>query len=247
MEGYFDRAAETYDHKQVTDAERDDVICTLARKLCGVPSEEEGRSEPFRVLDVGAGTGALSLRLLGVGAGTAPCARVTVCAVDLSREMLAVLRSKAAAAGVGVERLCTVHADLCAASGTEASAAVQTASGAAAFDAACSSFAMHHMDDVGACARTVFGLLRPGARAAFFDLLHEPHTPLFHPAAAHAFVTRHGLAPAELEAWFRAAGFVDVHAWRCAEFAKHCADAPQDDPVRVFGIVVVTGTKPGTV
>lgn len=244
MEGYFDRAAETYDNKQVTDAERDDVICTLARELCGIPSEG---TAPFRVLDVGAGTGALSLRLLGAGAGTAPRAPVTVCAVDLSREMLAVLRSKAAGAGVGADRLCAVHADLCAAPAAGAVAAVRAASGGAPFDAACSSFAMHHMDDVAACARAVHALLRPGARVAFFDLLHEPHTPLFHPAAAHAFVTRHGLAPAELEAWFRAAGFADVRAWRCAEFAKRCADAPQDDPVRTFGIVVVTGTKPCSV
>lgn len=242
MEGYFDRSAETYDNKQVTDAERDDMICTLARELCGIPSK--GNKGSFRVLDVGAGTGALSLRLLGVGAGTASCAPIAVCAVDLSREMLSVLRSKAEAAGLGADRLCTVHADLCATPGAEAVAAVEAASEGALFDAACSSFAMHHMDDVAACAHAVHELLRPGARVAFFDLLHEPHTPLFHPLSAHAFVTRHGLAPAELEAWFRAAGFVDVRAWRCAEFAKRCVDAPQDDPVRVFGIVVVTGTKP---
>lgn len=244
MEGYFDSSAATYDKKQFTDADFNDVVCGLACELCGIPKEGNGEAQPFHVLDVGAGTGALSLRLLGVDGGNAPSVPppVAVCAVDLSREMLAVLRNKASAAGVGADRICTVHADLCAEGG--AAAAVVAAEAGQGFDAACSALAMHHMSDVGACVRAVFALLRPGARAAFFDLLREPHTPLFHPAAKHAFVTRHGLAPEELEAWFRDAGFVDVRAWRCAEFSKECVDAPPEDAVRIFGVVVVTGTKP---
>ena len=230
QEEFFDKFAPTYDTRDASESTT--LINAAARKLCGVPAART--TPPFRLLDVGAGTGALALDV-------APS--TDVCGVDLSDKMLDVLRAKAAADPELAGHVAAVHADFCSREPERvaaARAAVLETTGGALFDAACSSFAMHHMTDVAACAQAVFPLLRAGGRVAFFDLLAEEHTPLFHSPACHKYVLRFGLAPADLERWFTEAGFVDVHAYRFADIRKKC----DDGQTRVFGLVVVAATKP---
>jgi SAM-dependent methyltransferase len=94
IRAFWDRDAATYDadpsHHPSTAAERAAWNAMLARHLPPAPA---------RVLDVGAGTGFLSLIVAGLGHH--------VTAVDLSDEMLQRLRRKADATGLAVD---TVHA-----------------------------------------------------------------------------------------------------------------------------------------
>jgi SAM-dependent methyltransferase len=87
---YWDADAATYDHSAShhprTDAELDAWRGALARLLPAAPS---------RVLDVGAGTGFVSLLAAGLGHH--------VTAIDLSGGMLGQLQSKAADAGLTIE------------------------------------------------------------------------------------------------------------------------------------------------
>lgn len=102
----------------------------------------------FTALDLGCGTGNLTLRLLNLGAD--------VTAVDLSAAMLDRLRSKATAA-----RLRTVHAD----------ADAFLAADARCYDLVCACSFLHHVPDYLATAAAAARRVAPGGCLYF---VHEP-------------------------------------------------------------------------
>lgn len=140
----------------------------------------------WRALEYGCGTGLVGIRLL-------PYLRHLV-AADLSPGMLAVLREKAAAAGL--DRITTQVLDL-----------TSTPPPADRYDLIFSSMALHHIPDVRALVRAFGAMLIPGGWVALADLdsedgsFHEPDVP----GVAH-----HGFDRSALERWLREAGFTEV-------------------------------------
>ena len=105
-----------------------------------------------RVLDLGAGSGTGALAL----ARELPGSRIT--AVDVSPEMLAHLRSRADAAGLG-DRVDVVEADL-----------DQPWPDFGPVDVVWAASSMHHMADPGQALAAAFGALRPGGRLVIAEL-----------------------------------------------------------------------------
>ncbi|WP_329103569.1 class I SAM-dependent methyltransferase [Micromonospora sp. NBC_01699] len=110
-----------------------------------------------RVLDLGAGSGTGSLAL----ARELPGSEIT--AVDLSPEMLAHLRSRADAAGLG-ERIRTIEADL-----------DRPWPDFGPTDVIWAASSMHHMGDPGRALASAFGALRPGGLLVIAELDSFPH------------------------------------------------------------------------
>ncbi|WP_326556115.1 class I SAM-dependent methyltransferase [Micromonospora sp. NBC_01796] len=118
-----------------------------------------GREAPDRprVVDVGAGSGTGSLALARELPGS------EIIAVDLSPEMLAHLRSRADAAGLG-ERIRTVEADL-----------DQPWPDLGPTDVIWAAASMHHMADPGRALASAYGALRPGGLLVVAELDSFPH------------------------------------------------------------------------
>ncbi|MGW4465806.1 class I SAM-dependent methyltransferase [Micromonospora sp. NPDC004704] len=118
-----------------------------------------GREAPDRprVVDVGAGSGTGSLAL----ARELPGSEIT--AVDVAPEMLAHLRSRADAAGLG-ERIRTVEADL-----------DQPWPDLGPTDVIWAAASMHHMADPGRALASAYGALRPGGLLVVAELDSFPH------------------------------------------------------------------------
>jgi tRNA (cmo5U34)-methyltransferase len=98
-----------------------------------------GRGGPFRVLDLGAGTGLLSARL----AAALPAVHLTL--VDAAPAMLAVARRRLTGLGIAHTTRVADLADLAAVAGGP-------------YDAVVSALAIHHLDDAGK--RALFGRVR---------------------------------------------------------------------------------------
>lgn len=110
-----------------------------------------------RIVDLGAGSGTGSLAL----ARQLPGATVT--AVDVSPDMLAHLRERADATGLG-DRIRTVEADL-----------DQPWPDLGPTDVIWASASMHHMADPGKALASAFGALRPGGLLVIAELDSFPH------------------------------------------------------------------------
>jgi len=128
--------------------------------------------EPARVLELGCGTGNLSLRL----AERLPGASVTL--VDGSSEMVALTRSRLAGAS---ERDSQRHQFI---TGMFEDLALPARS----FDLVVSSISLHHVADKGALYERIHGLLRMGGRFCFADQIRGE------PAANHELNWRRWLA-----------------------------------------------------
>lgn len=127
-----------------------EVLHEYVRELIGWVGREA--ADRPHVVDLGAGSGTGSLAL----ARELPGATVT--AVDVSPEMLAHLRSRADAAGLG-DRIRTVEADL-----------DQPWPDVGPADVIWASASMHHMADPATALASVFGALRPGGLLVIAEL-----------------------------------------------------------------------------
>jgi len=180
---YFDQSARTWDDDPM---KRERARLTAEAIAAAVPDLASRR-----LLDYGCGTGLLGFALLP------RAAHVTF--ADTSREMLAVVAEKAAAAGA-TDRAVPLALDL----------AVDPPP-AARFDLACSLMAMHHVRDTEALLRAFHALLGPGGVLAVADLdaedgsFHGPgadvHTG-FDRADLAARIARAGFGPAALSTVF---------------------------------------------
>jgi 2-polyprenyl-3-methyl-5-hydroxy-6-metoxy-1,4-benzoquinol methylase len=175
----FDDAAETWDDDPGHE-ERQQAVAHAVREAVDL-------SPATRALDVGAGTGRLSI-LLADHVGT-----VTV--TDPSAGMVRVARERIEAAGLA-DRMHAVEADL----------TRDRLDGG--YDVAWSSLALHHVRDLAAILRALRGLLVEGGRLAIADLEKDPD------GAFHAdkvdFDGHHGFDRDQLSEQLAAAGFGDV-------------------------------------
>jgi demethylmenaquinone methyltransferase/2-methoxy-6-polyprenyl-1,4-benzoquinol methylase len=108
---------------------------------------------PFAVMDVAGGTGDIALRIV-----ESSSAHVTV--ADISREMLAVGRERAAALGQG-ERIAFVEAN-----------AEHLPFANAAFDAATIAFGIRNVPNIEAALAEAFRVLKPGGRFLCLEFSH---------------------------------------------------------------------------
>ena len=169
----------------------------------------------WKALEYGCGTGLVGVRLLPrVG---------SLLATDLSPGMLAVLREKAAAAGL--ERITTQVLDL-----------TSTPVPADRYDFVFTSMALHHIPDVGALIHAFGALLAPGGWVALADLDAEDGS--FHgpdvPGVAH-----HGFDRGQVQRWLSEAGFTSV-TFRAA----HTVEKSRDGEMRRYPIFLATAQHP---
>lgn len=146
-----------------------------------------GLTSQMNALDVGGGTGRLSILLAD------RVASVTV--TDPSAGMIFVARERIEAAGLS-DRLRAVQAD------------VTTDRLDGSYDVAWSSLALHHVADLDALLRSVAGLLVDGGRLAIADLDEDPEG-AFH-ADKPDFGGHHGFDRERLSAQLADAGFINI-------------------------------------
>ena len=176
----FDEAAESWDDDPVKIARAKAVADVVRRSLPLAPTD--------RVLDIGAGTGQLSLNLAdAVGA-------VTIS--DASAGMIEAAQRNINQAGLG-DRFEARRLDLTTDDVAESS-----------YDGAWSMLTLHHVDDVDLLLRRIRTVLKSGGWLALVDLDHDPHGG-FH-AHNPDFDGHHGFDRAALAQRIAAAGFHDV-------------------------------------
>jgi tRNA (cmo5U34)-methyltransferase len=232
----FDWSRERYEdliHRVIPDYDLQDGM--IAEAVRGAtPAGGGAATAPFRMLDLGAGTGSLSRCLLQ----TYPGAVVT--ALDISPAMLVELRRTLAPFG---GRARVVEADLATVDLVELwrAAAESSGSRAPAFDASVSRLAIHHLDAAGqeGLLRRVFAALRPGGVFVNSDMI-DGEDDVARAAIMddwRRYMRARGDDPDEWErwlvgdddhpatertqlAWLRSAGFSDVQTiWKVAGFA----------------------------
>lgn len=179
------------------------------------------------VLEIGCGTGLLSLRM-------APYVR-SIVAVDAAWGMIDALALKLEGMQGGegevarrvVQPLCVLLEDpedphLPAADGNDDDSREEGHSNSAKgkrkrFDLITSHLVLHHIPDLETLLRTMHGCLKPGGQVALTDFEDfGPAARRFHPEAKMAGVERHGIGADWFAGLMRAVGFVDVHvgpAW----------------------------------
>lgn len=179
----FDGLAAEWDANPVRVALASAVAGAIRRHVPLVPG--------MRMLDLGAGTGLISLQLRPhVG---------SVVAVDASQKMLDEIERKVRAAGVdGIRTLCwNVEGEPLP---------------AAAFDVAVSSMTLHHVRDTALLFRRLHAALRPGGWLAVADLDREDgsfHGPM--PDVHHHGFDRAAIVAGLAAAGFRAPAVHDAH------------------------------------
>jgi SAM-dependent methyltransferase len=169
----------------------------------------------WRGLEYGCGTGLVGLHLLPrLG---------HLLETDLSPGMLAVLREKAAAAGL--ENISTQVLDL-----------TSDPPPRERFDLIFSSMALHHIPDVAGLVRTFHSMLAPGGWVALADLDAEDGS--FHPPEVPG-VAHHGFDRGTVEEWLRAAGFtaIDIRT-------AHTVEREREGAQRRYPIFLATGRRP---
>jgi cyclopropane fatty-acyl-phospholipid synthase-like methyltransferase len=169
----------------------------------------------WRALEYGCGTGLVGVRLLPRLAH--------LVATDLSPGMLAVLREKAASAGL--DRITTQVLDL-----------TTAAPPAERYELIFSSMALHHIPDVAALIRAFGAMLVPGGWIALADLDAEDGS--FHgpdvPGVAH-----HGFDRALIGRWLSDAGFTNV-----TSRTAHTVTKTRDAETRQYPIFLATAQHP---
>jgi ubiquinone/menaquinone biosynthesis C-methylase UbiE len=175
----FDDAAATWDDDPGHET-RQVAIAQAIRRAVNL-------SPPMRALDVGGGTGRLSILLADLVG--------SVVVTDPSAGMVQVARRRIEEAGLG-DRLRAVQADL------------TTDRLDGTYDVVWSSMALHHVHDLDGLLRSLAGLLVRGGRLCIADLDQDPD------GAFHAdkvdFDGHHGFDRQHLAGQLARAGFADV-------------------------------------
>lgn len=168
----------------------------------------------WRVLDYGAGTGLLTLRLQpAVG---------SMLALDASSGMLEVLSQKLAQAGIAnvQVRQCDLLNQSLADTG---------------FDLVASSMTLHHIRDVPSLLRRLAAALKPGGWLAAADLDTEDGS--FHGQADDVF--HHGFDREQIAHWLGQTGLTNVRI----EDAHSLAKPDATGQMRSYGVFLATGQK----
>ncbi|RDL39897.1 S-adenosyl-L-methionine-dependent methyltransferase [Venustampulla echinocandica] len=163
----------------------------------------------FDVLEIGCGTGVLSLKI---------AAHVhSLTAVDSAEGMIEVLKDKLFQTPE-VKNILPVHALLedpddprIRPDPTRAGIEEVEKLAPRRFDLILSHLVLHHISDLPAVFRTMFGCLKAGSSIALTDFEDfGPEARRFHPEAKMDGVERHGIPRKEVEMMLKDAGFVDV-------------------------------------
>ncbi len=200
LESYFDQAAQTWDDNPV----RRELALAVAQGIC---QAIKFRPE-MRIMDFGCGTGLIARELAPKVA--------SVTAVDTSPEMVAVLKAKAAAAGLsGIEPLLLDN-------GYESGPA-------ASYDAIVSSMVLHHIEDISGLVAQLAQWCRPGGWVGLADL--EPEDGTFHRPGQQ--VAHHGIDPTALASQLESVGFVTQSVQTVHTIQRPPVDGaePRDYPV----------------
>lgn len=200
------------------------------------------------VLEIGCGTGILTLALApSVG---------SITAVDTAEGMIAALQAKLNAEGCAAKNVHAVHAMLEDPDDERIqlrpAAAPRFEDGDALaprrFDLVVSHLVLHHIPDLLAVLRTMFGCLRPGGQVMLTDFENfGPQARRFHPESKMEGVERHGIRRADMEALLLGAGFVDVKIEIAFEIDKAVETAPGGGltgATMMFPFLICIGRKP---
>lgn len=215
----FDEAAATWD---------DDHKLERTRRVAALLRERLPLTDTDRVLDVGAGTGQLSLHLAdAVG---------DVVVTDASEGMVAQARHNIAAAGLS-DRMEALQLDL----------TTDDILAPSSFDGVWSMLAFHHvpaLEDLLACVRDA---LRPGGWLAIVDLDRDEGGE-FHAHVGDDFEGHHGFDRENLRRLLEAVGFVDVETSDAGVVDRELEggdpeDGDHDGRTRAFPMFLVTATR----
>jgi SAM-dependent methyltransferase len=206
-----------------------------------------GRPAPLDNLEIGCGTGLLSLRL-------APYVR-SILAVDAAQGMIDALALKLArgdggAGAANVTPLCVMLED----PEDPALPAAEDGRGRKKFDLVTSHLVLHHIPDLALLLKTMHGCLKPGGEVALTDFEDfGPEARKFHPEAKMFGVERHGVNAEWFAGLMKDAGFVNVEvkpAWHMEkEVEKFPGEWGQEKPERddlekmVFPFLLCRGRK----
>ncbi|KAH6855943.1 S-adenosyl-L-methionine-dependent methyltransferase [Chaetomium sp. MPI-CAGE-AT-0009] len=184
----------------------------------------------YDVLDLGCGTGLLSLAL-------APSVR-SVTAVDAAEGMIAALRN-----------IHPVHALLTSPSDPRLALdpVTHTPHPNRRFDLVVSHLVLHHIPDLATLFTTIHGCLRPGGRVMVTDFEDfGPAARQFHPESKMDGVERHGIERGMIRAVMEGVGFADVRVETAFEMEKAVETEPGSGvlgPVVVFPFLICEGTR----
>jgi ubiquinone/menaquinone biosynthesis C-methylase UbiE len=186
----------------------------LASDVAGAISQELKLTTDMDVLEVGCGTGLLTLRL-------APLVR-TVTGVDSSRGMLDVLEQKISGQGVGTVK--TLQLDL-----------EKGESLTGSFALVVSSMTLHHIKDIPAFLRNLSQVTAPGGHLSIADLdlddgkFHENNDGVFH----------NGFDRSKLRLALQEAGYEEIRDRTAAGVVKFVVG----EGMTVFTIFLMTGRR----
>ncbi|KAH7040201.1 S-adenosyl-L-methionine-dependent methyltransferase [Microdochium trichocladiopsis] len=200
------------------------------------------------VLEIGAGTGTLTLRM-------APYASQIV-AVDAAEGMINALQIKLEKPDAA-KNVTAIYALLEDPEDKVLPPAGDGSEGRLKYELITSHLVLHHIADIPAVLKTMYGCLKPGGWVALTDFEDfGPAARKFHPESKMVGVERHGIPREWMAGLLRDAGFVDVDvkvAWSTkktvekfpGEFGNHAdaANASQGEPMD-FPFVLCLGKKP---
>lgn len=210
----FDDDAATWD---------DEHKLQRTRRVAALLRERLPLAATHRVLDVGAGTGQLSLHLADAVGG--------VVISDASAGMVEQARRNIAAAGLD-DRFEAVQLDLT----TDAALPPES------FDGVWSMLALHHVPALESLLTRVRDVLRPGGWLAVVDLDRD-ETGEFHAHVGDDFEGHHGFDRNHLRRLLTAVGFVDVETVDAGSVDRELEGDGAGDRTRAFPMFLATATR----
>lgn len=198
------------------------------------------------VLEIGCGTGLLSFSLHPhirslIGVDTAE-GMIDVFASKAASRFPATSASSSSAANITAVNVLLTDPDDFLLQEAAALARQGRVERPARFDLVVSHLTLHHIPDMAAVLRTMFGCLKPGGQVALTDFEDTgPEAVYFHPEEKREGVERHGIKSEEMERLIGEAGFEDVKVERAFVLEKFVEEEGRE---REFPFLICLGRRP---